>query len=156
MSVLLQVVMVVIAMIAYAIVHAVCFVLEHGCVDVEELLRFDFVVCGMLWTVMCETLLGGSWLCAGDTVLLLFGFVNCDGFVFSELDEYCFGCLDGGVQFTFGCGTHFCFGALFVRAEIRAVLHVLFVLICDASRPFEVYVNFLICVFKVFYVHTSW
>lgn len=46
----------------------------------------------------------------GEVLLLLLGLVNCDDWVFDDLDDYCIGCEIGCKLVSFGSGVYFCLG----------------------------------------------
>jgi cytochrome P450 len=85
---------------------------------VEEFLRFESPVQGLMRVVTREVEIGGQPLRAGDRVHLLFGSANRDEREFARADT-----LDitrnPNPHLAFGFGIHFCLGAALARLELR-------------------------------------
>lgn len=79
----------------------------------------------------------------GEVLLLLLGLVNCDDWVFDDLDDYCIGCEIGCKLVSFGSGVYFCLGVYLVWMEVWVVLGVLLCWICN----YEVDDDNVVCVY---------
>lgn len=91
----------------------------------EEVMRFDAPVAGMMRTVTEPTLLGGVELPAGARLMLLFASANRDAAVFENPDRFDIHRSNANRHLGFGHGTHYCVGAPLARLEARIVLELL-------------------------------
>jgi cytochrome P450 len=91
---------------------------------VEEVLRYEPPVHGVLRTTTAETELGGVRLPEGATVLALLGSANRDETRFPEADRFDIE-RPGSQNLPFGHGIHFCLGAPLARLEARLGLEAL-------------------------------
>lgn len=91
----------------------------------EEVLRFDSPVMGMMRTVTETTQLGGVELPAGARLMLLFASANRDETVFEQADRFELRRSNANRHLGFGHGTHYCVGAPLARLEARIVLELL-------------------------------
>jgi len=92
---------------------------------VEELLRFDSPVQGVVRFAREATELAGMPIAEGDILLLLVGAANRDPRAFEAPDELRLtreGGRDGARHLSFGLGPHFCLGAPLARQEAEAAL----------------------------------
>lgn len=92
---------------------------------IEEVLRFDSPVVGMMRTVTEPTQLGGVELPAGARLLLLFASANRDESVFEQAARFDIHRANANRHLGFGHGTHYCVGAPLARLEARVVLELL-------------------------------
>jgi cytochrome P450 len=103
----------------------------------EEVLRIESPFRCHLRSVPKDTVLGGSEIRAGATVLMSWGAGNRDPAIFEKPDEFMFG--RAPRHFAFGRGIHFCIGAPLARLEARVVLAVLLAksrdIRLDPNRP---------------------
>ena len=83
---------------------------------VEEFLRYDSPVQGVVRWVRSGTTLGGHRLAAGDTVMAMVGAANRDPARFAGPDRLDVG-REGVRHLSFGLGIHFCLGAPLARLE---------------------------------------
>lgn len=85
---------------------------------VEEFLRFDSPVQGLVRIATHEIEAGGQRIRAGDALLLMIGAANRDPQRFSEPDRLDLGRPDNR-HLSFGLGPHFCLGAPLARLEAQ-------------------------------------
>jgi cytochrome P450 len=92
---------------------------------VEEILRHDSPVHGILRSTTTEVELGGAILPKGAMVIALAGSANRDEAQFPDAERFD---MDRGAQagLAFGHGAHFCLGASLARMEARLGLEALF------------------------------
>jgi cytochrome P450 len=88
---------------------------------VEEALRYDAPVQGLLRRTSADVELGGARIPMGSIVLLLLGSANRDERVFSEAERFRLD-REGTNHLAFGGGPHYCLGATLARMEAEAVL----------------------------------
>ena len=88
---------------------------------VEELLRFDSPVQGVVRFARETSKLGEVPIAAGEMLLLLVGAANRDPRAFDAPDELRL-TREGGRHLSFGLGPHFCLGAPLARLEAEAAL----------------------------------
>jgi len=95
---------------------------DEGLADlVEETLRHDSPVQGVLRRAAADVELGDVTIPRGAAVLLLVGSANRDERVFPDGERFrCRG--DSHKHLAFGAGTHFCLGAFLARMEARHAL----------------------------------
>lgn len=91
----------------------------------EEVMRFDAPVAGMMRTVTEPTQLGGAELPAGARLMLLFASANRDASVFENAERFDIHRPNANRHLGFGHGTHYCVGAPLARLEARIVLEFL-------------------------------
>jgi cytochrome P450 len=91
----------------------------------EEVLRFDSPIAGMMRTVTEPTLLGGVEVPAGARLMLLFASANRDETAFQHADRFDIHRANANRHLGFGHGTHYCVGAPLARLEARVVLELL-------------------------------
>lgn len=105
---------------------------------VEEVLRLESSVLGMLRVATEDVALGEVTVPAGDRVELLYGATGRDPEVFAEPDVFDPD-RDAEVHLAFGHGRHFCVGATLARLEVRVALELLTArlpdLALDGPRP---------------------
>jgi cytochrome P450 len=92
---------------------------------VEETLRFESPVQGIMRTVTCDTVLGGTPLKAGATLLLRFGAANQDPEKFPCPRTFDIERANAGTHLAFGAGIHACLGQQLARQEIFTGMQVL-------------------------------
>jgi cytochrome P450 len=92
---------------------------------IEETLRFDAPVVGMMRTTTEDTWLSGTKVPAGARLLLLFASANRDESIFEQADRFDIHRVSAARHLGFGHGTHFCIGAPLARLEVRIVLELL-------------------------------
>ncbi len=85
---------------------------------VEESLRFDGPVQGLMRRATCDTEVAGVKIPAGSFVSMRFTSGNRDDAKYAEPDKFDIKREDGPVHLAFGQGTHFCLGALLARKEM--------------------------------------
>jgi cytochrome P450 len=121
---------------ANLIAHAVLLLLDDRrrwqalCADpagyaplvVEEALRADSSVLGMLRRTTTDVELGGVTIPAGDRVQLMFASANHDAAHFAEPESFRPERDDARHHVAFGAGIHFCIGASLARLEARVAL----------------------------------
>jgi cytochrome P450 len=91
----------------------------------EEVLRFDAPVMGMMRTVKEPSQLSGVELPVGARLLLLFASANRDEAVFEHPDRFDIHRAGAARHLGLGHGTHFCIGAPLARLEARIALELL-------------------------------
>jgi cytochrome P450 len=91
----------------------------------DEVLRFDSPVAGMMRTVTEPTQLGGVDLPAGARLMLLFASANRDEAVFEHAERFDIHRANANRHLGLGHGTHYCVGAPLARLEARVVLELL-------------------------------
>ena len=92
---------------------------------VEETLRIESPVQGIMRTVTRDTALAGVPLKAGDTILLRFGAANQDPGKFPCPREFDIERSNAGSHLAFGAGIHACLGQQLARQEIFTGIKVL-------------------------------
>lgn len=92
---------------------------------IEETLRFDTPVVGMMRTTTETTQLVGTEIPAGARLLLLFASANRDETVFDQPERYDIHRANANRHIGFGYGTHYCVGAPLGRLEARIALELL-------------------------------
>ena len=104
---------------------------------VEETLRFESPVQGIMRRVTKETELSGTKLPAGSTLILRFGAANRDPSQFECPGTFDIQRSNAGRHVAFGFGTHHCIGAPLARQEIQTGISVLLERIEDfeLARP---------------------
>ncbi len=85
---------------------------------VEETLRIQSPVQGIMRTVTVDAELSGTKLPAGSTLLLRWGAANRDADVFPEPEKFDIQRANAGRHLAFGTGIHHCLGASLARQEI--------------------------------------
>ena len=92
---------------------------------VEEMLRYDSPVQGLVRFARRDTPVGGTTIAAGDIVLCMLGAANHDPAQFPDPEQFDIDREDNR-HLSFGYGIHYCVGAPLARAEadiaLRAVL----------------------------------
>jgi cytochrome P450 len=92
---------------------------------IEEALRFDAPVQGMMRTTRCAVTLGGVQLPEGARLLILYASANRDGAAFHAPDQADMRRTDAGRHLAFGLGIHYCLGAALARMEVRIAMELL-------------------------------
>ncbi|MGE3773853.1 MAG: cytochrome P450 [Gammaproteobacteria bacterium] len=92
---------------------------------VEETLRLESPVQGLMRTVTRDTTLAGVALAAGDTVLIRFGAANQDPSKFQCPRRFDIERSNAGSHLAFGGGIHACLGQQLARQEIQTGIKVL-------------------------------
>jgi hypothetical protein len=92
---------------------------------VEETLRFESSLQRLGRTVLKDTVIAGTPIKAGDTLLMLIGSANRDPAQFSNPEEFDIARKDNK-HIAFGTGVHFCLGAPLARLEAPIALGRLF------------------------------
>lgn len=92
---------------------------------VEETLRYESPVQGIMRTVTCDTVLGGVELKAGSTLILRFGAANQDPKKFPCPRNFDIERTNAGTHLAFGAGIHSCLGQQLARQEIFTGIQVL-------------------------------
>lgn len=91
----------------------------------EEVLRFDAPVMGMMRTATEATQVGGVEIPAGARLMLLFASANRDESVFEQAGRFDIHRPNANRHLGFGHGTHYCMGAPLGRLEARIALELL-------------------------------
>ncbi len=92
---------------------------------IEEVLRFDAPVKGMMRTTTEAVQLSGVEVPAGARLLLLFASANRDEAVFEKADSFDIHRATTSRHLDFGHGPHYCVGAQLARLEARITLDLL-------------------------------
>jgi cytochrome P450 len=92
---------------------------------IEEVLRFDAPVVGMMRTTTGPVELSGTQVPAGARLMLLFASANRDESVFEEPERFDIHRTGTGRHLAFGNGPHYCVGAQLARLETRIALELL-------------------------------
>ena len=92
---------------------------------VEETLRFESPVQGLMRTVTRDATLNGTSFKAGDTLLLRFGAANQDAEKFPCPRSFDIERSNANAHLGFGLGVHYCLGQQLARQEIMAALRIL-------------------------------
>ena len=92
---------------------------------VEETLRFESPVQGIMRSVTKDVVLNGTSLKAGDTLLLRFGAANQDAAKFPSPRTFDIERANANAHLGFGLGIHYCLGQQLARQEIMAALRIL-------------------------------
>jgi cytochrome P450 len=92
---------------------------------VEEVLRLETPVQGLFRITTCDTVLGGTDIPAGSTVVVLYGSANRDEGKFDHEAEFDIRRRNAGAHLAFGAGTHFCPGAMLARQEMASAFKAL-------------------------------
>ncbi len=87
----------------------------------EELLRYDSPVQGTARIATMESVLGGTVVHAGETLILLLGAANHDPARFADPDRLDIGRRENK-HLSFAHGPHFCLGAALARLEGQIAL----------------------------------
>ncbi|MDA0339293.1 MAG: cytochrome P450 [Proteobacteria bacterium] len=85
---------------------------------VEEALRVESPVQGLLRTTTCETELGGTVIPEGSVVICRYASANRDETRFDDAESFDCQRKDAGAHLSFGAGAHFCPGAMLARQEM--------------------------------------
>lgn len=88
---------------------------------VEELLRWETPVMGIVRSAMRDTELGGCPVAEGDHVMALIGSANTDPEAFDDADTVRFD-RESNKHLAFGGGVHRCLGSHLARLELRIAL----------------------------------
>jgi cytochrome P450 len=89
---------------------------------IEEVLRFDPPVVGMMRTTTEAVSLSGTEVPAGARLLLLFASANRDEALFEQADRLDLQRANAHRHLGFGHGTHYCVGVQLARLEVRIAL----------------------------------
>jgi cytochrome P450 len=89
---------------------------------IEEILRYEGPILGMLRTVVTETQLGGKDFQPGDRVFLVYTAANHDPDVYGDADALQLQRHQEQPHLAFGRGVHFCIGAPLARLEAQVAL----------------------------------
>ena len=89
---------------------------------IEEVLRLESPFRMMMRSVPGPASLGGVDICAGDTLLMLFGAANRDPAQYDRPDELVLDRDNVRTHLAFGKGIHYCVGARLARLEAQIVL----------------------------------
>ncbi|XXF79425.1 cytochrome P450 [Myxococcaceae bacterium GXIMD 01537] len=92
---------------------------------IEEALRMDAPVQGMMRTTGRAVTLGGVELPEGARVLILYASANRDPAAFEAPDRFVARRPDTGKHLGFGHGIHYCIGAPLARLEVRVAMELL-------------------------------
>jgi cytochrome P450 len=92
---------------------------------IEEMLRYDSPVQGLVRFVRSDTVIGGRAIPAGDVVLCMIGAANRDPEQFPEPERLDITRAENR-HLSFGQGIHYCVGAPLARAEAEIVFRSLF------------------------------
>jgi cytochrome P450 len=92
---------------------------------IEEVLRFDPAVVGMMRTATEPVRLSDTEIPAGARLLLLFAAANRDEAIFEQPGKLDIHRANAGRHLGFGHGAHYCVGAQLARLEIRITLELL-------------------------------
>ncbi len=92
---------------------------------IEEVLRFDAPVVGMMRTTTEAVSLSGTELPAGARLMLLFASANRDEALFEHPDRFNPQRPNAQRHLGFGHGAHYCVGAQLARLEVRVALELL-------------------------------
>jgi cytochrome P450 len=88
---------------------------------IEELLRWETPVMGVVRVAMVDTELGGCPVAKGDSVMALLGSANCDEAEMADAGEVRFD-REVNKHLAFGGGVHRCLGSHLARLELRVAL----------------------------------
>lgn len=88
---------------------------------IEELLRWETPVMGIVRVAMDDTTVGGCPVHKGDQVVAMLGSANTDEVEFPDSDDVRFD-RDVNRHIAFGLGVHRCLGSHLARAELRVAL----------------------------------
>lgn len=100
---------------------------------VEEVLRFESPVQGLMRTVTKDVVVAGTQLKKGDTVLLRWGAANADPKKFPNPRTFDIERPNASTHLAFGFGAHYCIGQQLARQEILTGIKVLL----DRFESFE-------------------
>ncbi len=103
----------------------ICQEPESRAAAIEEALRVEAAVAGMMRVTTRPVTLGGAELPAQARLFLLFGSANRDETRFAEPDAYRLDRAGQPSHLAFGHGIHYCIGAPLARLEMAAALDVL-------------------------------
>lgn len=91
----------------------------------EEVLRYENLVPGLVRDTTADMTLGGAQIPAGSKVYLLYGSANRDETVFANADQFELDRSNQHQHMAFGRGAHYCIGSPLARLEGKIVLEVL-------------------------------
>jgi cytochrome P450 len=91
---------------------------------VEEVLRIESPVQGLMRTVRKDTVLAGTHMPAGSVLIVRYGAANRDTAKFTCPAHFDIARENAGAQLAFGSGPHFCVGALLARQEIASSIRI--------------------------------
>lgn len=92
---------------------------------IEETIRYDSPLVGMMRTTTAPVTLGGTALPAGERLFLLFASANRDESVFDNAERFDIHRASAVRHLGLGHGIHYCVGAQFARLEAQALLELL-------------------------------
>lgn len=92
---------------------------------VEEILRIESPVQGLMRTVRKDAELAGTRMAAGSVLIIRYGAANRDAAKFACPSHFDVARSNAGAQLAFGSGPHFCVGALLARQEIASSIRIL-------------------------------
>jgi cytochrome P450 len=92
---------------------------------IEETIRYDSPLVGMMRTTTAPVSLGGTELPAGARLFLLFASANRDESVFDNGERFDIHRASAVRHLGLGHGIHYCVGAQFARAEAQALLELM-------------------------------
>lgn len=92
---------------------------------IEETIRYDSPLVGMMRTTTAPVTLGGTALKAGERLFLLFASANRDESVFDNAERYDIHRASAVRHLGLGHGIHYCVGAQFARVEAQALLELM-------------------------------
>lgn len=90
---------------------------------IEETLRFESPVQGLVRQTTCEVALGGVTIPEGAVVVVRYGAANRDPARFGCPHEFDIARSNAGGHMAFGAGTHFCPGAMLARQEMTSAFN---------------------------------
>jgi cytochrome P450 len=95
---------------------------DHGLIRnfVDEVLRIESPVQGLMRTVRKDTVLAGVAMPAGSVLIVRYGAANRDAEKFACPAHFDIARSNAGAHLAFGSGPHFCVGALLARQEIAS------------------------------------
>lgn len=100
---------------------------------VEEVLRVESPVQGLLRVTTCETELGGTVIPEGAVVIARYASANRDAEKFADGERMDVCRANAGAHLAFGAGIHFCPGAMLARQEMISA----FTQLLDRLEPIE-------------------
>ncbi len=87
---------------------------------VEEVLRIESPVQGLLRVTTCDTELSDTPIPEGSVVIVRYASANRDESKFDDGDKFDVRRSNAGAHLAFGAGVHFCPGAMLARQELRS------------------------------------